>query len=224
MFTEQALPCRGAGLRQLILLKPSSQCCSKPTALGDSWQCVETSLGVSAPRKGAVGGGQGCTTPPPKKKNHTQCGKCPGREAWHSIRAKLWRRLGVGWWVLSDGQEVMTSIMPAGVINDSDHSTYRALSASHDRRGNCGRERLRGFLSEAQPGGWPGPWALPADPSHLSRPRTMAQPCVACVKTPWKDCSFCCSSPSCLPGPWPPSSAACPAPGPSSRPGQGGGG
>lgn len=159
-------------------------------------------------------------SPPPQK--NTQCGKCPGREARHSIRAKLRRRLGVGWWVLSDGR--MTAVMPAGVINDSDHSTYHALSASRDRRENCGRERLRGFLSEAQLGGWPGPWALPADSSHLSRPRTMAQPCAACVKTPWKDCSFCCSSPSCLPGPWPPSSAACPAPGPSSRPGQGGGG
>lgn len=108
--------------------------------------------------------------------------------------------------------------MPAGVINDSDHSTYRALSAFCDRGGNCGTERLTDFLSEAQPGGWSGPWVLPADPSRLSRPRIMAQPCVACVKTPWKDCSFCFSSPSCLLGPWPLSSAACPEPGPSSHP------
>ena len=85
---------------------------------------------------------------------------------------------------------------------------------------DCGTERLRDFLSEAQPGGRSGPWVLPADPSCLSRPRIMAQPCVACVKTPWKDCSFCFSSPSCLLGPWPLSSAACPEPGPSSHPGQ----
>lgn len=61
--------------------------------------------------------------------------------------------------------------MPAGVINDSDLSTYCALSAFRDRGGSCGTERLRDFLSEAQPGGRSGPWALPAKPSRLYSPQ-----------------------------------------------------
>ncbi|XP_011908891.1 PREDICTED: protein tweety homolog 1 isoform X4 [Cercocebus atys] len=48
---------------------------------------------------------------------------------------------------------------------------------------------------------------------------TMAQPCGACAKTPWKACSSCCSSPCCPQEHWPLHSAACPEPGPSSRPG-----
>lgn len=92
-------------------------------------------LGGLSPERGCCGRRPGMH-PPPKK--NTQCGKCPGGEARHSIRAKLRRRLGVGWWVLSDGR--MTAVVPAGVINDSDHSTYHALSASRDRRENCGRE------------------------------------------------------------------------------------
>lgn len=54
----------------------------------------------------------------------------------------------------------------------------------------------------------------------LPQPRTMAWRCAACVRTRWRACSSCCSSPSCPLGPWPPPSAACPVPGPSSHPGQ----
>ncbi|XP_077887589.1 protein tweety homolog 1 isoform X1 [Ictidomys tridecemlineatus] len=56
--------------------------------------------------------------------------------------------------------------------------------------------------------------------AHLgSHPRTTVWRCAACVKTHWRACSSCCSSPSCPLGPWPPPSAAYPEPGPSSHPG-----
>ncbi|KAG3255659.1 tweety family member 1, transcript variant X2 [Ictidomys tridecemlineatus] len=55
--------------------------------------------------------------------------------------------------------------------------------------------------------------------AHLgSHPRTTVWRCAACVKTHWRACSSCCSSPSCPLGPWPPPSAAYPEPGPSSHP------
>lgn len=40
---------------------------------------------------------------PPPLNTHTQCGKCLAPN-----KGQAAARLGVGWWVLSDGQEVVT--------------------------------------------------------------------------------------------------------------------
>uniref|UniRef100_A0A8C9PNQ4 Protein tweety homolog n=1 Tax=Spermophilus dauricus TaxID=99837 RepID=A0A8C9PNQ4_SPEDA len=58
----------------------------------------------------------------------------------------------------------------------------------------------------------------PPLPGPPPQGRTTVWRCAACVKTHWRACSSCCSSPSCPLGPWPPPSAAYPEPGPSSHP------
>lgn len=68
----------------------------------------------------------------------------------------------------------------------------------------CTEVHRHDLSSMAQPGGHTVCWGevshclLTPSPAH---PRIMALPCGACVRMPWKACSSCCSTPSCLRGP-----------------------